>query len=86
VVKVENAQSTSQDVQVVGTAQSFTIFRQDFPLVLASLVRPETVLLRLDLRPLGINIFDDFAGLHIGANVFVRNEVRNAAIAINLGD
>ena len=45
----------------------------------------QEVYLRLDLRPLGINIFDDQAGLHVGSNVFVGNIVERSEVAINLG-
>ena len=87
IVKVDrNAQSPAQDVRVVATPQSFAIVWQDYPLVMAALLDAGTALVKLDLRPLGINIYDDFAGLHIGTNAFARNEVSNVAVAINLGD
>lgn len=74
------------DVRVVATSQSFAVFWQDHALVLATLLDADTVHLKLDLRPLGINIYDDHGGLHIGTNVFARNTVASAAVAINLGD
>ena len=82
----QNAQGPAPDVRVMATSQSSAIFWQDYPLVLAALVEAETALVKLDLRPLGINIYDDIAGLHIGTNVFAHNEVSHAAVAINLGD
>jgi hypothetical protein len=41
--------------------------------------------LRVDLRPLGIQLFDDASGLHVGSNMFTGNRVSNAATAISLG-
>lgn len=73
-------------VRVVATSQSFAIFWDDDALVLATLLDAQTVHLKLDLRPLGINIYDDPSGLHIGGNLFSRNAVSGAAAAISLGD
>jgi hypothetical protein len=47
---------------------------------------PAADVLRDAMDPLGIRIFDDFDGLHIGENTFSGNVVRQAAVAINLGD
>lgn len=55
------------------------------PILMAVLANSDTVCLRIELRPLGMNIYDDVNGLHIGGNVFRGNDIRNAAIAINLG-
>ena len=82
----QNARSPQENVRVVATTQSFAIFWLDYALAVATLLDAETVHLKLDLRPLGINIYDDFDGLHIGTNVFSRNEVSHAAVGINLGD
>jgi hypothetical protein len=76
----------SNDVRVVATDKSFAIFWREYAVAIAILVETDTVHLKLDLRPLGINIYDDFEALHIGSNAFSRNEVRNAATAINLAD
>lgn len=81
-----NARSPEQDVRVVATPRSFAIFWRDYALALATLLDPQTVHVKLDLRPLGINIYDDLEGLHIGTNVFSGNEVSHAAVAINLAD
>lgn len=82
----QNVHSPESDVRVVATPRSFAIFWRDYALAVATILDVETVHLTLDLRPLGINIYDDFAGLHIGQNIFSHNEVSNAAVAINLGD
>jgi len=58
----------------------------DYAIATATLLDPptETVHLGLDLRPIGINIYVDPAGLHVGNNVFAANVVEGAAVAINL--
>ena len=81
-----NARCPEKEVRVVATAESFAIFWREYALVLATRLDPGTAHLKLDLRPLGMNIYDDFAGLHIGTNIFSGNEVSHTAVAINLGD
>lgn len=63
----------------------FAFIANDVAVIVAILVNQETVHLRLELRPFGMNIYDDVNGLHIGGNAFRGNEIRNAATAINLG-
>jgi len=59
----------------------------NYAVAIAVLLSPltQSVYLRLDLRPLGINIFDDQAGLHVGSNVLVGNIVERSEVAISLG-
>jgi hypothetical protein len=55
-------------------------------LVLTALKRSEeTAHIKLDLRPLGLSIYDDFDGLHIGTNTFSKNDFLAADVAIALG-
>ena len=68
----------------VVTDRSFSVFSGDHAILIATLLDADTVHLKLDLRPVGMNIFDDVAGFHVGQNVFSGNEVRNCAVAINL--
>jgi hypothetical protein len=73
-------------VRIVATRRSFAVFWDEHALAVATLLDPDTVHLKLDLRPLGINIYDDLDGLHIGQNVFSGNVVSQSAAAISLGD
>lgn len=73
-------------VRIVATRQSFAIFWEDDALAVATLLDAETAHLKLDLRPLGIHIYDDSDGLHIGQNIFSENVVSHSAVAISLGD
>lgn len=72
----------------VQSERSFGVFTTgDRAVALATLLDPEKqiVHLTLDLRPLGMNIYDDPQGLHVGNNLFSMNVVEGAATAINLG-
>lgn len=71
--------------RVVAGDLCFAFIANDVTIVVAILAEQETVHLRLELRPFGMNIYDDVNGLHIGGNAFRGNEIRNAAIGINLG-
>ena len=44
----------------------------------------DTVHLKLDLRPIGIAIYDDHKGLHIGSNLFVLASFANCMTAISI--
>ena len=72
-------------VEKVADERSFSVFAKD-QLVLAALLRaPNVVHLKVDLRPLGLLIYDDDEGLHIGTNVFSRNVISKTNAAISLG-
>jgi hypothetical protein len=75
-----------QSVKIVETSNSFAVFWNESALVLATLLSEDTAHLKLDLRPLGMLIYDDVDGLHIGQNRFTGNVVTRAAAAINLAD
>ena len=72
-------------VHVVRDATSVSVVLRGFPMLVAIGEGKDRVLLRLDLRPLGINVFDDAEGLHLGSNTFRGNRISNAATAISLG-
>ncbi|HBH03556.1 MAG: hypothetical protein A2W08_16060 [Candidatus Rokubacteria bacterium RBG_16_73_20] len=78
--------SPEDRVRVVATPHSFAIFWGEDALAVATLLEAGTVHVKLDLRPLGINIYDDADGLHIGQNTFSGNVVSRSAVAISLAD
>lgn len=79
--KVENGDG----VTTLADERSFSVFVGE-RLVLVALLRTcDTVHVKLDLRPLGLVIFDDIDGLHIGPNTFSKNEISGADVAIALG-
>jgi hypothetical protein len=76
---------SDSNVQVVASDKSVAVFWGEAPLAIATLLDEATVSLRIDLRPIGISLFDDALGLHVGDNVFAGNQVANAPTAIALG-
>jgi hypothetical protein len=86
VIVTENQiQGPPGDVRVVATDKSVAIFWADAPIVIATLVQPDTVSLRIDLRPIGVNLFDEPASLHIAGNTYSSNTMRGGKVAIGLG-
>jgi hypothetical protein len=82
----ENERFPPDKIYVVSTPRSFAIFwEREHALAISTLVDDNTAHLRVDLRPLGINIHDEADGLHIGGNTFARNVISRSATAINLG-
>lgn len=86
-VQVRDNQSEAPDgnVRVVATDKSVAIFWGEDALVIATLLEPETIVLKIDLRPVGMNLFEDAAGLHIGGNTIVGNLFEGNAPAVELG-
>ena len=83
---VDNEQKPESDasVRVVASDKSVAVFWDEAPLAIATLLDESTVSLRLDLRPIGINLFDDALGLHVGTNSFARNEISGFETAVAL--
>jgi hypothetical protein len=73
-------------VRIVSTPLSFAVFWEEDALAVATLFDADTAHVKLDLRPLGITIYDDADGLHIGQNILAGNVVSHSAVAISLGD
>ncbi|MEP6654385.1 MAG: hypothetical protein ABJA82_13575 [Myxococcales bacterium] len=72
-------------LKTVRSDQSFAIFKGDEDaIVVATRISSDLIHLKIDLRAVGMNIYDDVAGLHIGTSTFAGNELIGAAIAINL--
>lgn len=76
---------TAPQVRVVAGEHSVTIFWERLPLLSATLLEPTTASVRIDLRPLGINVYDDVLRLHAGRMDSRENKFRDiggAAIAL----
>jgi len=82
----QKGKSPEDRVRIVSSPRSFAIFWDEDALAVATLFDAGTAHLKLDLRPLGITIYDDADGLHIGQNVFSGNVVDRSAVAISLAD
>jgi hypothetical protein len=85
-VEVENGNVVRGDgITITADRGSFAIYSNDVLIAVALRRSDEVVYLKLDLRPLGVEMFDDAEGLHIGTNTLAQNEFKNAATAIALG-
>jgi hypothetical protein len=73
------------DVHIVSGESNVSIFLKDLLLLSATLLDIDTVHLKLDLRPVGIVIYDDPEGLHIGTNLMARSSFAGCMTAISLG-
>ncbi len=82
--KPESAGSNPRVVVVISES-NVSIFWKDALLVSATLLDDETVHLKIDLRRVGINIYDDNMGLHVGQNTLTGNSFENCVTAIALG-
>ena len=76
---------SSGAVKVVAKPDFVGIFWEMQPLILAARVEPTVINVHLDLRALGLAIFVDPDGLHVGGGTFSRNAIKNAKTAIALG-
>jgi len=81
----EKTESSGSNPRIVISETNVSIFWSDVLLVSATLLDNETAHLKIDLRRVGINIFDDNAGLHVGHNTLTGNSFENCATAIALG-
>jgi hypothetical protein len=81
---IDNIPVPGQHARVVLADKSVTVLFGHFPILIAVAEDASGVVLRLDLRPIGMNVFDDAAGLHVGANSLSGNRVSNSATAISL--
>jgi hypothetical protein len=77
--------SPNPNVLIVAGESNVSIFLKDLLLLSATLLDKKTAHLKLDLRPLGIFIYDDPDGLHIGNNLLARAAFTDCMTAISLG-
>ena len=90
IVSVEDnrvtASAPATSPRVIVRDDYVAIFLGEHALVQATLIErsPAVIHVRLDLRPLGINLSDDSTSLHVGRNRLEHNEVVGAENAINL--
>ena len=66
--------------------QEVLLFTDENQLVLsASQIRREQVMVHLDLRPFGLLVYTDTAGLHVGNSVIAGNKITSVKNAVALG-
>jgi hypothetical protein len=84
--KIMNAHGVAREkLRVVAQETSVAVFWGDMALVIAVVIDATSTHLRVDLRPVGVSLYDDAAGLHVGKNTFSGNKMMHCATAIALG-
>lgn|GEM_PF-5263737 len=73
------------ELRVVQSSSNVSVLWREMLLLSATLLDETTAHLKIDLRPLGILIFDDHQGLHVGGNVLARSSFTDCMTAISLG-
>jgi hypothetical protein len=82
---IKNGVAADTDLRIVSAQTNVSIFWKAFLILSATLLDEETAHLKLDLRPVGMAIFDDPQGLHIGRNLMAQTSFANCMTAISLG-
>jgi hypothetical protein len=84
---VEDAQGSKEigHVKVVATDRSVSIFWDTFLLVAATSIEEGAVNVHIDFRPIGLNMFDDPTGLHLGGMHLAQSSFHNSATAFSFG-
>jgi len=77
--------TTNPELRVIQGENNVGIFWKGMLLLSATLLDRGTAHLKIDLRPVGLQIFDDHQGLHIGKNILARASFTNCMTAISLG-
>jgi hypothetical protein len=80
-----NIEPAASAVRVLARSESVAIFWTDLLIAIATLIDENVVHIHIDFRPLGINIFDDASGLHVGSMHFSRSTMMNSQVAFSLG-
>jgi hypothetical protein len=78
------ASEVSPLVRVVATEKHVTVFWEQFLIAAATQLGENSVHVHIDFRPLGINVFDDVTGLHVGGTHFARSGMAGSQVAISL--
>ncbi len=76
---------SANNVRVIATDKSVAIFWDTHPLVIATLIESQTVNLKLDLRAIGVNLYEDGNTLHVAGSELTGNMITGGGTAIGLG-
>jgi hypothetical protein len=80
----ENVAQT-EGLRVIAGPSTTSLFLGEFALVAATQLATDIIHLHLDLRPIGLNIFDDGKTLFVGPMQFTESGMQGAACAVQLG-
>ena len=78
--------------QIASTEKAVAVLWNEIPVLMAQDIGREQqnpfhdrILLHIDFRPFGLNVFDDAAGIHIGGGLIGRSAFSHCSAAITLG-
>ena len=84
-IRVEGGHVISGDgVRVVISESTVTVFVHNEAILFVTRLESQTLHVKVDLRPLGLNIYDDIVGLHAGRNVIARNMFSGCEVGVRL--
>lgn len=81
---VENVAPGNPRLRISSTPDAVTVLFDSQPICIATKVRSDEIVLRIDLRPIGMLVYDDAHGLHVGNSIFAKNIISKAHTAFNL--
>lgn len=82
---VERGAVVSGDgVRLVSSESGVAVFVDEQAILFLTILDEETLHLKLDLRALGLNIYDDVEGLHAGRNIIAHNSFSSCEVAVRL--
>jgi hypothetical protein len=68
--------------RILAGSDHVAVFWEEAAILQATILDEATVHLRVDLRPLGLKVYDDPEGLHVGANTLALNAFSGCGTAI----
>ena len=83
-VEGQNVTVGKEVLSLVASDATTVLFGGNQAILIATRIDEHTLHIKLDLRPLGLNIFDDIAGLHVGRNVIASNSFNGCQVGIRL--
>jgi hypothetical protein len=83
-IEGQNVTVGKEDFHLVTSDSGTVLFGGDQAILFATQIDEHTIHIKLDLRPLGLNIYDDVTGLHIGGNTMAKNAFANCQVGIRL--
>lgn len=81
---IDQNQVAEGDAQIVSTPQMVSVVSDDTLVVHAVQLAEGSVLVDLDLRPLGVAIYTDAGGLFVAGSRLAKNLVQGARVALSL--
>jgi hypothetical protein len=83
-LEIDRNQLRSGAASIVASSGLTSVVKNETLVLHAASTEADEVLVHLDLRPLGVAIHTDAAGLHIGKNVLSGNLVQGAQTAVTI--